>query len=93
MEYIRAQRARTVLIGEMEKFFEQWDVVVCPPYAHLGSTNLTGHPQVVVPCGFVKGAPQGLSFLGGLWREGDPLRVALSYEQATKWHMKRPPME
>ncbi len=93
VEYIRAQRARTLLMEKMEKFFADWDVVVCPPYSNLGSTNLTGHPQVVVPCGFVKGAPQGLSFLGGLWKEGDPLRVALAYEQATEWHAKRPPIE
>lgn len=92
VEYIRAQRARTLLMEKMERFFENWDVVVCPPYSNLGSTNLTGHPQVVVPCGFVKGAPQGLSFLSGLWKEGDALRVALAYEQATAWHTKRPPI-
>lgn len=92
VEYIRAQRARTLLMEKMERFFENWDVVVCPPYSNLGSTNLTGHPQVVVPCGFVKGAPQGLSFLSGLWKEGDALRVALAYEQATEWHTKRPPI-
>jgi len=93
VEYIRAQRARTVLVEKMEKFFADWDVVVCPPFSSLGSTNLTGHPQVVVPCGFVKGMPQGLSFLGRLWQEGDPLRVALAYEQATEWHSKRPPIK
>jgi Asp-tRNA(Asn)/Glu-tRNA(Gln) amidotransferase A subunit family amidase len=92
VEYIRAQRARTLLMEKMERFFENWDVVVCPPYSNLGSTNLTGHPQVVAPCGFVKGAPQGLSFLSGLWKEGDALRVALAYEQATGWHAKRPPV-
>ncbi|MBI5281642.1 MAG: amidase [Candidatus Solibacter usitatus] len=92
VEYIRAQRARTLLMEKMEKFFEEWDVVVCPPYAHLSSTNLTGHPQVVVPCGFVKGMPAGLSFIGRLWEEGLPLRVALAYEQATEWHSKRPPL-
>ncbi len=92
VEYIRAQRARTLLMEKMEKFFADWDVVVCPPYSNLGSTNLTGHPQVVVPCGFVKGMPQGLSFLSRLWEEGDALRVALAYEQATEWHTKRPPL-
>ncbi|MGC4050397.1 MAG: amidase [Paludibaculum sp.] len=92
VEYLRAQRARTLLMEQMEKFFADWDVVVCPPFSSLGSTNLTGHPQVVVPCGFVKGMPQGLSFLGRLWEEGAPLRVALAYEQATKWHLQKPPL-
>lgn len=92
VEYIRAQRARTLLMEQMEKFFADWDVIVGPPFASLGSTNLTGHPQVVVPCGFVKGMPQGLSFLGRLYDEGAPLRVALAYERATQWHKQRPPL-
>lgn len=92
VEYLRAQRARVLLMEQMEEFFADWDVVVCPPFSSLGSTNLTGHPQVVVPCGFVKGMPQGISFLGRLWEEGAVLRVALAYEQATKWHLERPPL-
>lgn len=92
VEYIRAQRARTLLQRKLESFFENWDVVVCPPYAHLRSTNLTGHPQVVVPCGFVKGLPRGLSFLGRLYDEGAPLRVARAYQEVTDWHKQRPPL-
>jgi Asp-tRNA(Asn)/Glu-tRNA(Gln) amidotransferase A subunit family amidase len=90
VEYIRAQRARTLLVEKMEKFFADWDVIVTPPYALLTTTNLTGHPQVVAPCGFVDGMPRGLSFLGRLYEEGSPLRVALAYEQATEWHKRRP---
>ncbi len=93
VEYIRAQRARTLLTEQFESFFQDWDAVVTPPYAHLASTNLTGHPQVVVPCGFLKGMPQGLSVISGLWREGDALRVALAYEQTAKWRLQRPKME
>ena len=90
VEYIRAQRARTLLIQKMEKFFADWDVIVTPPYGLLTTTNLTGHPQVVAPCGFVDGMPRGLSFIGNLYDEGSPLRVALAYEQATEWHTRRP---
>ncbi len=92
VDYIQAQRARTKLMRDLDGFFQKWDVVVCPPYAHLSSTNLTGHPQIVLPCGFVKGMPQGLSFLGPWWREDTILRAALAYEQATDWHKRRPPM-
>jgi aspartyl-tRNA(Asn)/glutamyl-tRNA(Gln) amidotransferase subunit A len=46
----------------------------------------------VVPCGFIDGMPRGLSFIGKLYDEGAPLRVALAYEQATGWHTKRPPL-
>ncbi|MDP2998298.1 MAG: amidase [Bryobacterales bacterium] len=90
VEYIRAQRARSLLIQKMEKFFADWDVIVTPPYGLLTTTNLTGHPQVVVPCGFVDAMPRGLSFIGNLYDEGAPLRVALAYEQATEWHTRRP---
>src|SRR5207253_2973300 len=49
VEYIRAQRARALLMQEMEKFMEDWDVIVSPPFGGLLLiTNLTGHPQVVV---------------------------------------------
>lgn len=90
VEYIRAQRARTLLVEKMEKFFADWDVIVTPPFGALTTTNLTGHPQVVMKCGFVNGMPRGISFLGRLYEEGLPLRVALAYEQATNWHNMNP---
>ena len=31
-----------------------------------------------------------LGFLGKIYDEGSPLRVALAYEQATEWHKKMP---
>lgn len=93
VEYVRAQRARRLLVEKMEAFFDQWDAVVCPPYSNLTSTNLTGHPQVVLPCGFLKGMPQGLSVLAPLWQEGNALRVALAFEQATDWHKQQPDLQ
>ena len=90
VEYIRAQRARTLLCEKMEKFFADWDVVVTPPFGALTTTNLTGHPQVVMKCGFVGGMPRSISFLGRLYDEGAPLRVALAYEQVTEWHKQHP---
>ena len=91
VEYIRAQRGRTLLQQKMEQVFADLDVIVTPPNALLTTTNLTGHPQVVVPCGFVDGMPRGLSFLGRLYDEGSPLRVALAYQSVTDWHTRVPP--
>ncbi len=95
VEYLRAQRARTLLMREMEKFMSNWDVFVSPApgSASLTVTNLTGHPAVVVPCGFIKDLPQAIMFTGGLYDEAAPLKVALAYEQATKWHTMRPKMD
>jgi Asp-tRNA(Asn)/Glu-tRNA(Gln) amidotransferase A subunit family amidase len=102
VEYIRAQRVRTLLIAKFEKFMADWDVLVMPPNSLLTTTNLTGNPQVVMKCGFTEGAkadgskvqvPRSISFLGKIYDEGSPLRVALGYEQATEWHKKNPTLE
>jgi Asp-tRNA(Asn)/Glu-tRNA(Gln) amidotransferase A subunit family amidase len=91
VEYLRAQRARTLLMQEMDKLMSKWDVFVSPPTGQsLTLTNLTGHPAVVVPCGFSNNLPQSIVFTGGLYDEGAPLRVALAYEQATTWHTMHP---
>lgn len=95
VEYIRAQRARTLLMREMDSLMSHWDVFVSPApgTASLLITNLTGHPAVAVPCGFVKGLPQSIMFTGGLYEEGAPLRIALAFERATKWHTMHPQMD
>ncbi len=95
VEYIRAQRARTLLIEKFEKFMADWDAIVIPPGSFLTTTNLTGNPEVVAKCGFVKAQngndqPLTIGFLGRIYEEGSPLRVALAYEQATQWHNKHP---
>jgi Asp-tRNA(Asn)/Glu-tRNA(Gln) amidotransferase A subunit family amidase len=94
VEYIRAQRVRTQLIEKFEKFMADWDVVVIAG-SLLTTTNLTGNPQVVVRCGYTESASPRtpwsmLGFLGKIYDEGSPLRVALAYEQATEWHKKTP---
>ena len=92
VEYLRAQRARTLLMREMETLMSQWDVFVSPApgSASLLITNLTGHPAVVLPCGFVNDLPVAIMFTGGVYDEVSPLRVALAFERATKWHDKHP---
>jgi Asp-tRNA(Asn)/Glu-tRNA(Gln) amidotransferase A subunit family amidase len=94
VEYLRAQRARTLLMHEMEKLMSQWDVFVSPApgSASLLVTNLTGNPAVVLPCGFVNDLPIAIMFTGGVYDEVSPLRVALAYERATKWHTMHPKM-
>jgi Asp-tRNA(Asn)/Glu-tRNA(Gln) amidotransferase A subunit family amidase len=94
VEYIRAQRARRLLMQQMDELMSHWDVFVSPAPGSVSLliTNLTGHPAVCVPCGFPKGLPQSIMFTGGLYDEGAPLRVALAFEKATKWHTMHPAM-
>ena len=92
VEYLRAQRARTLLMREMDALMQNWDAFVSPApgSASLLITNLTGHPQAVLPCGFINNLPQAIMFTGKLYDEVTPMRVALAYEKATKWHTMHP---
>ncbi|HZS48783.1 MAG TPA: amidase [Blastocatellia bacterium] len=95
VEYIRAMRGRTLLMQQMDKLMSQWDVFVSPApgSASLTITNLTGHPQVCVPCGFVNNLPLAIMFTGNVYDEGSPLAAALAYEKATKWHTMHPKVD
>ncbi len=52
VEYIQANRARSLAIAAWAKLFEQVDVIVAPtPGDQLVATNLTGNPAVILPNG------------------------------------------
>ena len=90
VDYLRAQRARTLLMRQMAKEMEKFDAYVGPAGFDLALTNLTGHPTVCLPNGFRKnGTPIGLTFTGKLWRNRPP--AGESYQDATDHHKKRPP--
>ena len=92
VEYIQANRLRTLLVEEMARVLKDIDVYVTPSAGpNLLLTNLTGHPTVVVPCGFDdSGHPLSISFTGNLFAEGKALRLARAYQLATGWHLKHP---
>lgn len=55
--------------------------------------NLNGFPAITIPCGFSEAQlPIGLQMIGRPFDEETLLRVAYAYEQATEWHLKRPPI-
>ena len=92
--YIRANRIRTLVMAEMEKLMAELDVYVAPAFGgvNLLLTNLTGHPQVVLPHGFRKGdgTPTSIVFTGKLFGEAEALAVAQAYQNATDFNKKRP---
>lgn len=91
VEYIRAQRARTLLIREMDTFMSQYDAFLSPTNsASLGVTNLTGHPAISLKAGFIDNRPIELMVTGRLYDEATILHVALAYERGTEWHTKNP---
>lgn len=53
VEYIQANRARTMAMELAAKVFDQVDVIVAPTFStQLLITNLTGHPALILPNGF-----------------------------------------
>jgi Asp-tRNA(Asn)/Glu-tRNA(Gln) amidotransferase A subunit family amidase len=52
VEYIQANRARTLAIQQVSALFESVDIIVTPSTdTQLIATNLTGHPALIVPNG------------------------------------------
>ncbi|HLD32585.1 MAG TPA: Asp-tRNA(Asn)/Glu-tRNA(Gln) amidotransferase subunit GatA [Candidatus Peribacteraceae bacterium] len=55
------------------------------------SQAMAGIPALSVPCGFSKeDLPIGLQIMGPQWQEERILKIAYAYEQATKWHERKP---
>ena len=95
VEYIQANRVRTLVMREMARVMDDIDVYVCPSFGgdNLLLTNLTGHPSVVVPNGFThNGSPTSITFCGRLYGESETLAVALAYQEATGFHLEHPPL-
>jgi Asp-tRNA(Asn)/Glu-tRNA(Gln) amidotransferase A subunit family amidase len=95
VDYVNANRLRSVAILLWDDLMRKVDVIVTPTNAanlsQLVATNLTGHPAVIVPNGFRDdGTPVSLTFLAGLFEEGKALAVAHAYQEATGFHLKHP---
>jgi Asp-tRNA(Asn)/Glu-tRNA(Gln) amidotransferase A subunit family amidase len=96
VEYIQANRLRTLLMQKMVSVMSGIDVFITPTFGgnNLLITNLTGHPAVVVPNGFdKKGNPTSITFIGDLFEEGKALRVAKAFQDATGFHLKHPSLD
>jgi len=95
VEYIQANRLRTLLIQEYDSIFREFDVIVTPSFGgtQLPATNMTGHPVVVVPDGGLEGGSRSsISFLGKLYDEATILAVAAAFQDATEFNKQRPPL-
>ena len=94
VEYIQANRLRRLLQEDMGALLAGVDAYVAPSYegGNLGITNLTGHPCVVVPNGFLGDAePFSITFCGPMYGEAAALEVTRAYQAATPWDERHPP--
>lgn len=92
VEFIRAARARTMLMRQMQTLMADWDVLITPSQSNLLTiTNFTGHPQMTIPIGLREGEPEAIHFTGGLYAEGKMARAAKALQDETAWHRQVPP--
>lgn len=90
VEYLRANRIRTLLMRQMRELMADLDAYVGGD--DLTLTNLTGHPTVALPDGerTGEGQPGTITFTGKLFGETDLLALAHAYQRATGVHLRRP---
>ena len=92
-EYLNANRHRYVLMQEVNKIIEQYDVIICPTWggSQVAITNLTGHPAVIFPTGFNKAKmPTTITLIGKLYDEATLLALAKIYQDNTEWNKMHP---
>ncbi|CAN5662346.1 amidase [soil metagenome] len=95
VEYINANRVRTLLMEATDRALRDVDVFIAPAGSSLLLTNLTGHPQIALPAGFTQrgdtDVPVTITFVGKLFGEDRLLSVAKAWQDATRHHLRRPP--
>jgi len=95
VEYINANRYRSVLCQKMNDFMKNYDVLIVPTFAgrQLSITNLTGHPVVCMPIGFNQnGSPLSITLIGNLYDEATILAAAKAFQDKTEFNKKHPPL-
>jgi Asp-tRNA(Asn)/Glu-tRNA(Gln) amidotransferase A subunit family amidase len=94
VEYIQANRIRTLIMRQMHDMMKDVDVFMTTSFGDnvLQLTNLTGHPAIALPAGFTaRGTPVSITFIGGLYGEARLLAVAKAWQDATDYHLRYPP--
>lgn len=95
VEYLRANRVRTLLMRQMETLFTQVDAYIGGD--DLVITNFTGHPTAILPRRFQeqegKRTPVAVTFTGRLYGETELLALAHAFQQATTTHLERPTLD
>jgi Asp-tRNA(Asn)/Glu-tRNA(Gln) amidotransferase A subunit family amidase len=93
VEYLEANRVRRLLQMDMSELLRGVDAYVSPAFAgsNLLVTNLTGHPCVAVPDGFMPDStPTSITFCAPMYGEAAALEVARAYQEATPWDKRHP---
>ena len=99
VDYLQANRRRTVIMQDVARAMGDVDVVMFTALTLDSRTSLnpvmslTGHPSVAIPNGFgANGSPTGVMFSGHLYQEGPLLALAKAYQDLTGHHRRQPPL-
>lgn len=91
VEYLQANRIRSLLMEELAQALEGIDILVAPWRSINPLTSMTGHPVVAVPNGFTEQVtPTGIAFMGSVYGEDTLLAFAKAYQEATGFHERHP---
>jgi Asp-tRNA(Asn)/Glu-tRNA(Gln) amidotransferase A subunit family amidase len=93
VEYLQAQKARALLMRSFAERMAGFDLFVAPNTGGytLAQTNLTGHPQVLVPrAPTERNTSQSVSFIGQPYEEAKLLAVAKIVQDGIGVAGKRP---
>ena len=87
VDYVRAQRARTLLLQQMNQLFDT-STSSCRPRRARPSRSATSPDIPASRCrpAWSTACPIGLMVTGPLFKEENILRVAAAFEAATDWH-------
>lgn len=97
VDYLQANRRRTVIMQEVARVMANVDAVLFTALSLDSRTSinpvmsLTGHPSIAVPSGFLRsGSPTGVMFSGQLYRDGELLALAKAFESVAAPRDRRP---
>ncbi len=93
VEYINANRLRSILVRQINEMMADIDVLITPSYAgpQLLMTNLSGHPCLVFPDGSYKnGNPGSISLIGNHFDEASILAFGRYIQELTPYDEEFP---
>jgi Asp-tRNA(Asn)/Glu-tRNA(Gln) amidotransferase A subunit family amidase len=86
VEYVNANRHRSILMQKTNAAMQPFDIVITPSFGgkQLAITNLTGHPALCMPIGLSKqGVPNSITFLANLFQEEALITLGKYYQSIT----------
>ncbi|WP_262481904.1 amidase family protein [Cecembia lonarensis] len=89
VEYLQANRHRTLLIEAFHQLIKDYDLILSTTYGgnQLLQTNLTGHPALSLPNGFDdKGRPTSITLVANYFGEDKLIMLANAYQKQYRYH-------